>query len=300
MKRTMRVVCAGLSLAVSGWLGGCATTHVARSYRIEPVCDFSVVKSSFGRELSPEEMGQLQAAVQKYLATRGLVSNGDYFVRLDFAPVAPGTEGEWVIVKLTNISVPAYAQLASYLEEEPEFDGYPGYDEPAFFGLYDFYAPWDFSYGGYRGTNVPFYPHPRTHQPGPHEPGDHQPGNRTAGGDYRPHHPRLGPDGKPDHDYRPRTAEYVPRVTDPNRRRGNDHSASSAPTADVSRWRDSASGGRAMPVRSASERSASATPAPARSAPVPAPAAASPSVRSDPTPASSSRASDSGRTQPQR
>jgi hypothetical protein len=296
MKNHVGQYCSGFTLAAVLLLGGCTSPHTARAPRVAPSYAFTVVKSSLARQLTADEMVQLQVAVERFLAGQGMVNHGDYFVRLDFAPVAPGAAGEWVIVRLSNLPGASSGMLAADVEEDPAYEADRPVFEPVFYGAYEFYAPWDYSYVGYQGPILPLPRRPRDYRPGDHKPGDHKPGeHRTAGGvDFRPNPARVGADGKPIHDHRPLTAEYSPRQTDPNRRREADAAGSPTHLSTPGRWNGSAGSGlhlAPLPARSSGERGLSSAPAPARALPAAVRTESAP-ARADPTPASSSRSSD--------
>jgi hypothetical protein len=211
-------------LAVGLFMSGCATPRTARYYRTVPLSDFTVISSSSDRKLSTAEMDQLQAGVEKFLAGQGLVHSGDYLVRIDFAPAAPGLPAEWVLVKLTSLPVPnlplveIYPAVASVDYAYPYTDGY-GYAPYGYDDAFGFYYPWDF----HRTSPVRHYDGYGDHRPGGYRPGDRNdpPGKYAGGGqDRHPGGPPRRDGGQPGHDHPTRTAGYEPHSPEAGGRPG--------------------------------------------------------------------------------
>lgn len=222
MKTIARYVWAIAALGGILLISGCTTAHTnprtVRTRHIAPVNDFAVVESSTDRELSPQEMSQLHDAVVKYLESEGMMGRkGEYFVRVDFTPENSGGQGEWVIVKITNIPSSTYTLIAAY----PAI-GSDDYYPPDY--VYDAgFTYWDMPYGYYDPSG--YYPgnnHRRLgpltpHRPDGNKPGVHQP--RDKDNDPRGTHARHDGrpdrnDGTPGRDSRPRNTGYTPRSSD--------------------------------------------------------------------------------------
>ncbi len=227
MKTFVRPVWAVPALVFAVFLAGCASPRTSRIYRAEQsggragsLYDFQVVSASSERRLSTAELEQLEAGVQKFMASQGLlVRTGEYLIRIEFPPPAPGLATEWVLVRLTSVPVPAFSVAETY---------------PAV-GYYDYYSPFDYGYGYYDDPYGYYYPldfyrsSPVRHHRdddrgrGEHRAGDrHDPPGKYAGGDHR--RPGQPPNGsfQPGHDHRTRTADYAPHSPDYGRgREGN-------------------------------------------------------------------------------
>lgn len=197
-------------LFVSSCNSASTTTRTARIRQVAPVNKFTVVESSTGRELSPQETTQLRDAVAKFLEGQGVGRAGEYYVRVDFTPEKPGEPGEWVVVKVTNLPGSTYTLIAAYPAIGPD-DYYPyeyAYDQRYGYG--------GSSYGYYQPPI--FYPtnyHPRPHPVTPRQRDDDKPGdrdNRPRGTNDGGRHDRN--DGPPAQVNRPRNADRVPRSSD--------------------------------------------------------------------------------------
>jgi len=233
MKTFVRPVWAVSALILTMILAGCESPHTARYYRgersggrLEPLYDFQVVSASRERRLSTAELEQLEAGVQKFMASQGLlVRTGEYLIRVEFPPLVPGAGAEWVLVKLTSVPVPAFQMAETY----PVY-AYSDYYYPFDFGYdyadrYGYYYPWD-----YRRTSPVWHRTDRDHGRGDHGQGDrHDPPGRFAGDGRHRYGPTPAGNGLPGREHHPRTADYSPRGTDSGRGRENNPTGHGGP-----------------------------------------------------------------------
>jgi hypothetical protein len=202
MKTIARYAWAVAALGAGLFFLSGASPLAARTRFAEPAYDLLVVQSSTDRKLSPADLEQLHEAVARFLASRGPVRSGEYIVRIDFPPQAPGAAAEWMIVKLTNLPPPAFALVEDYSPAESGYD-YP-YDYGSAYSPYGSYDPFDPYFTGYYwpSAGIPL-------RAGGHWRGDRDDHNRDghAQNDGRPDYK-----GKPG-DRRPGDMSNRPRVT---------------------------------------------------------------------------------------
>ena len=228
MKTIARYVWAAATLGGLFLATGCTSTSSAQGRnhatgQMRPTSEFAVIDSSFGRELTDQEMSQLRAGVAKYLEGQGVARSGEYYVRVDFSPTKPDAPGDWVVVKFTSLPASNYTLIAAYPVIGPD-DYYP--DVFAYGPGYGYgYGYWGSSYGyydppAYYPTNYHPRPFPGTSHRGDdgNKPGDHRKGDKDD-------HPRGGTpthyDGPRDHNgdtshrhYQPDNPHRSPRPID--------------------------------------------------------------------------------------
>ena len=226
MKTLVQYVCMAATIGGVLLAAGCSTTDSTRvntrtvsTRQIGPTNEFTVIDSSFGRELTAQELSQLRDGVAKYLESQGVARSGEYYVRVDFAAATPDTAADWVVVKVTNLPASTYTLIAAYPAIGPD-DYYP-----YAFSYNQGYGYWGSSYGFY--DPPVYYPanyHPRPSSGVPHhrdddgKPGDHRKGdkdNHPRGGTPANYDgPRNRPEGTPHRDYQPDSPRYAPRTSD--------------------------------------------------------------------------------------
>ncbi|MBL9219338.1 MAG: hypothetical protein JNG82_12655 [Opitutaceae bacterium] len=200
-----------MRLGIGLLLAGCVSQRVA-TQRVEPAAEFTVVRSSTNKELTPEQLSELRQAVGNYLRKQGLTGNRLYEVKVQFAPKHPEDEPEWVIVRIGRLPERTYTLLAVYPGPD---DYYPydyyrnGYYNPAYggFSRWGYYDPFEYNYGGYSRPVPPRHDHGRPNHPNkPDDKPDHPPGTRTRWDNT----PRTNSD-------QPRSNAYPPRTANPER-----------------------------------------------------------------------------------
>jgi hypothetical protein len=176
MQTIVRYFSAAMRLGIGLLLAGCVSQRVATP-RVEPAEEFTVVRSSTNKELTPEQLSELRQAVGNYLRKQGLTGNRLYEVKVQFAPQHPEDEPEWVIVRIGRLPARTYTLLAVYPGPD---DYYPydyyrnGYYNPAYggFSRWGYYDPFDYNYGGHSRPVPPHQPNKPGDKPG-HPPGTH-------------------------------------------------------------------------------------------------------------------------------
>ena len=260
--------------AVGGVLlaSGCATTdptstgpRFGSSRQVGPTSEFTVIESSFGRELSAQEMSQLRDGVTKYLESQGVSPAGEYYVRVNFPPEQPEGTGAWVVVKVTRLPASTYTLIAAYPAIGPD-DYYPyafAYNEGFGYGelAYGYYDPQIYYPTNYHPRPFPLTPHR-------HDDGDKRKGDKDD-------HPRGGTpawyDGPRDH-----PAGNSPRNYHPDGPRGTprtDRGGTSSGHQNSSPRSSSSGGSRSFSPASSQSSGGSSFSAPP--APVSAPASSS-------------------------
>ena len=227
MKTLAQLVCAMAAVGGVLFVTGCTTAessrHTARTVRARQVgtaSEFTVIDSSFQRNLTPQEMSQLREGVDKYLESQGVARGGQYYVRVDFAAATPDTPADWVVVKVISQPTSTYTLIAAYPAIGPD-DYYP-----YAFSYNEGYGYWGSSYGFYEPPV--YYPanyHPRPSPGTPHR----RDGDEDKRGDHRngdkDNHPRSGTptryDSPREHNndashrnYQPDNPRFTPRSGD--------------------------------------------------------------------------------------
>jgi hypothetical protein len=277
------------------YFSGCATEPVVKtSLRSTRHFTSQVVESSTDHALTPAELRQVRAGAINFVESQPQLGPGNYYVRVDFAPDAPGAAAGWAIVRITADDAARYTLLSQYAEPEAGYnypdDSYDDYPDFRFFSAsYGYYDPYEYYYPGYSRPLRPRHPsdagQPRR-QANPRD--DHRDDRRTGSGPGPDNHSdrrtRDGDDrSHPDRNQRPaydgnRRPELAP-TSAPARSPGNTPRGSDG----------GGRGGYTPPASSRESYSPPARSAPPSPAPAPSGSSSSPSRETRDTDAHTAR-----------